>query len=112
MASALTKDTLTFDESAQPIALWGTSTTSFFQGIGAITVDPTCVVGTEIIEPSTDTVEDTSLDIGVIIGVSVAAAVIIIIAFSLTAFCCYKKRKHNMSKTGVEVITVTKSRSE
>jgi hypothetical protein len=90
-----TKDTLTFDETNQLVALWGTSTTGFFQGLGAITVDTTCVAGTEIEEPSSTTEEAEVSVLGLIIGLVVAGVVTIAILIAVTAFCCYKKRQHN-----------------
>lgn len=90
--STLAQDTLTFDETNQLVALWGTSTTGFFQGLGAITVDTTCVVGTEIVEPSTATTEETEPDLALIIGVAVAGVVAMAVVIAVAAFCCYKRR--------------------
>jgi len=96
------------------VALWGTSTTSFFQGLGAITVDPTCVVGTVIETPvlGAGTEEDATLDKGVIAGIVVACVFVFLLVAGLTGFCCYKKHMHNKNKTGVEVVSVSKMRSE
>ena len=91
------------------MALWGTSTTSFFQGLGSITVDTKCVVGTEIVVPAVageSESSDVTLSSGAIIGIIIGGVVVFLMVAALTAFCCYKKHVFNNNKTGVEVVSV------
>jgi hypothetical protein len=73
------------------------------------------VVGTEIVEPVAEVgavseSSDMTLSSGAIVGIIIAGVVLFLVAAGLTAFCCYKKHVFNKNKTGVEVVTVQKTR--
>lgn len=76
------------------------------------------MVGTEIVVPVVNVAaapsesSDEKLDTGAIIGIIIAGVVVFLMIAGVTAFCCYKKHISNKNKTGVEIVSVMKTRGD
>jgi len=92
------------------VGLHGFSSNRFFQRLGAITADPTCVVGAEIPVVSVGSTDEAKEF--PIVAVVVPVVVVLLIIAAIVGFCIYKKRSHSKDKDGVEVISVTKTRPQ
>jgi len=51
-----------------------------------------------------------ALSIGAIVGIAVGALVVLGAIGGIVGFVCYKKKTHEREKTGVETVTLTKTR--
>lgn len=93
------------------MALYGNQNSNFFSSMGTITVDPSCQVGTEIIEPTVQPEPSAAaLPVGAIVGIAVGAVVVLGVIAGVVGFVIYKKKTHEREKTGIETVTVTKTR--